>query len=93
LKRTLRTAGRRLLGRPGIVKLATHRPAAVALTFDDGPSDWTAGIAAALEEHGCHGTFFMRGPAVEERPATVAALAASGHELGNHLWTHSDPAE
>lgn len=79
---------------------STHRPAIVsrgdgvrpeiALTFDDGPSRWTAEIAAVFEQHGCHATFFLRGPAVEERPERVAALAAAGHELGNHLWSHSD---
>ncbi len=29
--------------------------------------------------------------AVERRPETAAALAAAGHELGNHLWSHTDP--
>jgi peptidoglycan/xylan/chitin deacetylase (PgdA/CDA1 family) len=93
MRRAVRTVGRRVLGRPSIIKRAPHGPPAVALTFDDGPSEWTGQIAAALEEHGCRGTFFMRGPAVEERPETVAALASAGHELGNHLWTHSDPTE
>jgi peptidoglycan/xylan/chitin deacetylase (PgdA/CDA1 family) len=64
--------------------------AEVALTFDDGPSRWTAGIAACFEEHGCRATFFLRGRAVEARPKTVAALAAAGHEVGNHLWTHTN---
>lgn len=66
---------------------------AVALTFDDGPSEWTAEIAAALEVHGCHGTFFALGAAVERDPERVAALAAAGHELGNHLYSHRDPLE
>ena len=72
---------------------ASGRPQAVALTFDDGPSAWTPGIAAALEMHGCLGTFFMRGEAVEERPEAAEAVARAGHEVGNHLWSHSDPAE
>jgi peptidoglycan/xylan/chitin deacetylase (PgdA/CDA1 family) len=64
----------------------------VALTFDDGPGPWTADVAGALEEHGCHGTFFLLGPAVEREPTLVAALAHAGHELGNHLWSHRDAA-
>ena len=28
---------------------------------------------------------------MRERPEVVAALAAAGHELGNHLWSHGDP--
>jgi peptidoglycan/xylan/chitin deacetylase (PgdA/CDA1 family) len=64
--------------------------AEIALTFDDGPSRWTAEIAASFEQRDCRATFFQRGMAVEERPRTVAALAAAGHEVGNHLWSHSN---
>jgi peptidoglycan/xylan/chitin deacetylase (PgdA/CDA1 family) len=75
---------------PPIVSRGTGERAEIALSFDDGPGRWTAEIAHALERHGCRATFFLRGLAVEERPGTVAALAAAGHELGNHLWSHSD---
>jgi peptidoglycan-N-acetylglucosamine deacetylase len=75
---------------PRIVRRGEGKRAEIALTFDDGPSRWTAEIADILEEHDCRATFFLRGPAVEERPEAVAALATSGHELGNHLWSHSD---
>jgi peptidoglycan/xylan/chitin deacetylase (PgdA/CDA1 family) len=81
---------RRLPGRPVIVDSGAGERAEVALTFDDGPSRWTAEIAATLESHGCRGTFFVRGPAVEERPEVLRALARAGHELGNHLWSHTD---
>jgi peptidoglycan/xylan/chitin deacetylase (PgdA/CDA1 family) len=87
-----RAAARRLPGRARIVSRARRAPSAVALTFDDGPSPWTAPIAAALEAHGCRGTFFLRGEAVERDPDAAAALARAGHELGNHLWSHADPA-
>jgi peptidoglycan/xylan/chitin deacetylase (PgdA/CDA1 family) len=87
-----RRLGRRLLGRPWIVHRGDGRRPEIALTFDDGPSRWTPQIAAAFEEHGCHATFFLRGAAVVEHPRTVAALATAGHELGNHLWSHADPA-
>lgn len=80
-----------LLGRPRIVYRAAGRPRAVALTFDDGPSLWTARIAGALEAHGCRGTFFVLGAAAEHDRDRVAALAAAGHELGNHLYSHTDP--
>jgi peptidoglycan/xylan/chitin deacetylase (PgdA/CDA1 family) len=76
-----------------VVHRAPGAPAAVALTFDDGPSEWTAAIADALEAHGCRGTFFVLGPAVERHPEVVARLAAAGHEVGNHLWSHADPLE
>lgn len=80
-----------VLGWPPIVYRADGRPHAVALTFDDGPSPWTAPIAGALEAHGCRGTFFVLGAAAEHDRGRVAALAAAGHELGNHLYSHTDP--
>ncbi len=76
-----------------IVHRGAGRRAEVALTFDDGPSRWTREIAASFERRGCRATFFLRGAAVEQRPGTVARLAAAGHELGNHLWSHSNAAE
>jgi peptidoglycan/xylan/chitin deacetylase (PgdA/CDA1 family) len=81
-----------LVRRPRIVKRAPVARAEVALTFDDGPGPWTAEIAGALEEHGCRGTFFVLGASVEREPGIVRALAAAGHEVGNHLWSHGDPA-
>lgn len=76
--------------RPRIVSRGDEGRREVALTFDDGPSRWTAEVASVFERHGCRATFFMRGPAVEELPDCAAALAESGHELGNHLWSHGD---
>lgn len=91
--RTLaRALVRRLPGRARIVTRGRADRPAVALTFDDGPSAWTQGIATALESHDCRGTFFLLGAAVEREPAAVAALAAAGHELGSHLYSHADPA-
>ena len=86
----MRLAG--ALRRPRIVHRASPGKTEVALTFDDGPAPWTAEIAATLEEHGCRGTFFVLGAAVGREPGIVRALAAEGHELGNHLWSHVDPA-
>jgi peptidoglycan/xylan/chitin deacetylase (PgdA/CDA1 family) len=75
---------------PRIVHRGSGGRAEIALTFDDGPSQWTTEVAATFERHGCHATFFLRGGAVVERPSTVAELGAAGHELGNHLWSHAN---
>jgi len=59
-----------------------------ALTFDDGPSEWTPVVLDLLREHGALATFFLIGERVRERPAEVRRIAAEGHELGSHTLTH-----
>jgi peptidoglycan/xylan/chitin deacetylase (PgdA/CDA1 family) len=57
-----------------------------ALTFDDGPSpSTTPGLLDVLARHRAHATFFLIGERVRDHPQLVAAIAAAGHELGNHL--------
>jgi peptidoglycan/xylan/chitin deacetylase (PgdA/CDA1 family) len=67
-------------------------PHAVALTFDDGPSRWTPPILDALGAAGARGTFFVLGLSIEGREATLRRAVAEGHELGNHAYSHTDPA-
>ncbi|HEV7844242.1 MAG TPA: polysaccharide deacetylase family protein [Pyrinomonadaceae bacterium] len=61
---------------------------AVALTFDDGPSDDTEHILDILAEQNTRGTFFMIGRNVERLPRTARRVAACGHEIGNHSYSH-----
>jgi peptidoglycan/xylan/chitin deacetylase (PgdA/CDA1 family) len=60
----------------------------IALTFDDGPSEWTPLVRDLLREHGGVATFFLIGARVRERPDEVRRLVAEGHELGSHTLTH-----
>jgi peptidoglycan/xylan/chitin deacetylase (PgdA/CDA1 family) len=60
----------------------------LALTFDDGPSEWTEPIVELLLEHGARGTFFAIGKRVEERPDVLERVAAEGHLIGNHTQSH-----
>lgn len=63
----------------------------VALTFDDGPTpDYTEGVLAVLREKGVRATFFLIGQEAEANPDETRAIAADGHELGNHTYTHPD---
>jgi len=66
-------------------------PRAIALTFDDGPSEWTPPILDALAAQGARGTFFVLGRSIEGREEIVRRTAAEGHELGNHAYSHTDP--
>jgi peptidoglycan-N-acetylglucosamine deacetylase len=64
---------------------------ALALTFDDGPSDWTPAILDLLGAHGARATFFVLGAAVAGREEILRRAVAEGHELGNHTFDHPDP--
>lgn len=62
----------------------------VALTFDDGPVPGPAGeLLASLAEAGAHATFFITGAELARHPEIGRALIQSGHELGNHTWSHA----
>ncbi|GAA3984835.1 glycosyltransferase [Actinomadura viridis] len=72
------------------------RPAnkTIALTFDDGPDPrWTPRLLETLRKHGAQATFFVVGARVAEHPGIVRRMAAEGHELGNHTYTHVDMGE
>jgi peptidoglycan-N-acetylglucosamine deacetylase len=59
------------------------------LSFDDGPGEMTAGLLATLEGLGAPATFFLVGSRIADRAAETAAIAAAGHEVGCHSWSHS----
>jgi peptidoglycan-N-acetylglucosamine deacetylase len=61
--------------------------AAVVLTYDDAPTSQLDHAVPALDAAGFKGTFFLSAP----KPADVErwrAVAANGHELGNHTIFH-----
>lgn len=61
---------------------------AVALTFDDGPSEETEKILDVLAAYHLSATFFMIGRNVERFPLTVKRVVNEGHEIGNHSYSH-----
>ncbi len=61
----------------------------IALTFDDGPNpDTTPRILDILDRHCIKATFFMVGIYAQARPDLVREVAARGHYIGTHTWTH-----
>ena len=58
------------------------------MTFDDGPSPWTADVLDLLHEHDARATFVLIGQRVRERPDDVRRIVAAGHEVGSHTLTH-----
>jgi len=61
---------------------------AIALTFDDGPSESTPAILDILARHGVSATFFQCGANVVRLPGVARAVAQAGHEIGNHSYSH-----
>ncbi|MEK4630104.1 MAG: polysaccharide deacetylase family protein [Solibacillus sp.] len=61
----------------------------IALTFDDGPHPQvTKQILSLLAKYDAKATFFMLGSRVQYYPHLVVEIRQSGHEIGNHSWTH-----
>jgi peptidoglycan/xylan/chitin deacetylase (PgdA/CDA1 family) len=71
------------------------RPSASApvyLSFDDGPDPrWTPRILDLLASAGVQATFFLVGRLALERAAIVRRIAADGHAIGNHSYSHRHP--
>jgi peptidoglycan-N-acetylglucosamine deacetylase len=63
----------------------------VVLTFDDGPSPTTTRpILEALAAQCTKATFFMVGRMAVEHADVVREVAAQGHTIGTHTWSHSN---
>jgi peptidoglycan/xylan/chitin deacetylase (PgdA/CDA1 family) len=61
----------------------------VALTFDAGADAGPANaILDTLAHYGVHVTFFLTGEWAEGNPELVRRMAAGGHEIGNHTYSH-----
>ncbi len=60
----------------------------VALTFDDGPSDYTPAFLDVLDEKGVDGTFFEIGQEMAGHEETMRRILAAGSELGDHTMNH-----
>lgn len=61
----------------------------IALTFDDGPTEFTPKLLDLLNEHQIKATFFCIGKQIEKYPETFQRIIAEGHTIGNHTLTHS----
>jgi peptidoglycan/xylan/chitin deacetylase (PgdA/CDA1 family) len=73
----------------GATLIAPLRPGELALTFDDGPnSTWTPRLLDLLASHDLRASFFLVGSRALAEPALVRGIAAAGHLIGNHSWSH-----
>ncbi|MCZ7456132.1 polysaccharide deacetylase family protein [Streptomyces sp. WMMC940] len=61
----------------------------IALTFDAGPGKDTPRLLDVLKKENVPATFFLLGKNhVVRHPGTVRRIAAEGHEVANHTWSH-----
>ena len=61
----------------------------VCLTFDDGPNPaYTPRILQILKEKKVRATFYLIGQHAQQHPDLVKKIYESGHELGDHTFSH-----
>jgi len=77
-------------GSAGLVTNGPRDRPVVALTFDDGPSEYTAGFLAVLRREHVHATFFEIGQEMAGREATMRRILREGDEIGNHTMHHTE---
>ncbi len=63
----------------------------VALTFDDGPNPtYTPPLLDLLYRYQAPSTFFILGEKISSNRWLLQEMVCSGHELGNHTYSHTD---
>lgn len=61
------------------------------LTFDNGyENGFTVKILDVLKQKQVPATFFVTGHYVKDQPELLKRMAAEGHIIGNHSWSHPD---
>ena len=77
-------------GDAGLVTNGPRDRKVVALTFDDGPSDYTPAFLDVLRREHTRGTFFEIGQEIGGREATLRRILREGDEIGNHTTHHTE---
>lgn len=75
-------------GSAGLVTNGPRDRNVVALTFDDGPSDYTDDFLRVLREKEVEATFFEVGQVMPGREETMRQILAQGSEIGDHTMDH-----
>jgi peptidoglycan/xylan/chitin deacetylase (PgdA/CDA1 family) len=75
-------------GNAELVTNADTERKVVALTFDDGPSEYTDRYLDVLRQKEVPGTFFEIGQEMPGREATMRRILAEGDEIGDHTENH-----
>jgi peptidoglycan/xylan/chitin deacetylase (PgdA/CDA1 family) len=71
----------------------------IALTFDDGPWDYTNDLLDKLAKYDAKATFFITGTNLHKGqindpstpwPSVIQRMAAEGHQIASHTWSHEN---
>ncbi len=62
----------------------------IALSFDDGPSQYTTQILDVLEQAQVPASFFWQGQNLAAYQAVIERSITSGHTVANHSWDHAN---
>ena len=73
-------------------------PYVVALTYDDGPLNYTSHLLDLLKQYNFHATFFISGNNIAKGsidttppwPTYIKRMIAEGHQIASHTWSHYD---
>jgi len=91
LVRSVRLAGCRAEG-PSYRLNGSRSRKVVSLTFDDGPSPYTASVLRILRRYGAHSTFFVLGNQIPGRQALLRRMLREGNDIANHSFNHANLA-
>lgn len=78
------------------LELEEHSPAVelaqnnkkIAITFDDGPAEYTEAILDILKKENVMATFFLVGKNIRGKEALLHRMTGEGHSIGNHSFGH-----
>jgi peptidoglycan/xylan/chitin deacetylase (PgdA/CDA1 family)/LysM repeat protein len=62
----------------------------IALTFDDGPSEYTERILDILNENNAQATFCVVGSKIADNQQVLTKALSQGCEIIGHTWNHRD---
>jgi peptidoglycan/xylan/chitin deacetylase (PgdA/CDA1 family) len=74
---------------PPVLQLVQDAGPMIAITFDGNAStNRTAELLDLLQQHNLEVTIFVTGRFIERYPSIVRRAVLSGHEIGNHTYSH-----
>ncbi len=74
---------------PPVLQLVQDAGPRIAITFDGNAStNRTAELLDLLQQHNLEVTIFVTGRFIERYPSIIRRAVLSGHEIGNHTYSH-----